>query len=90
MASADAGRIAGGHAWLKHRGEYPEFATEAEFADHIDQVMANPSARKKLSKGRTACWDDHSRTLVIRDPNSPDGGTAFRPTAGKVYFDNMR
>jgi filamentous hemagglutinin len=90
MPSADAQQIANGHAWSNHKGEFPEFSTEAEFAEHIDQIMANPSASKKLARARRAYWDDTTRTVVIRDPNSPDMGTAFRPRDGKAYFDNLK
>jgi len=90
MPSADAQQIAKGHAWSRHGAEFPEFSSEAEFADHIDNVMASPSATKIIAKGRKAFWDDKSKTLVIRDPNSPDLGTAFRPKAGKAYFDNLK
>jgi filamentous hemagglutinin len=90
MPSADAQQIARGHAWSKHRGEFPEFANTTQFADHIDKVMASPSASKNLAKGRTAFWDDTSRTIVIKDPNSPDLGTAFRPLGGRAYFDNLK
>jgi hypothetical protein len=90
MASANAQRIAKGHAWSKHRGEFPEFSTQKAFADHIDDVMTNSSASKTLSKGRKAYWHDKSKTAVITDPASPDFGTAFRPKAGKAYFDNLK
>ena len=90
MPSPDAQRIAKGHAWSKHKGEFPEFSTEAEFAQHIDEIMVNPSASKNLAKGRKAFWDNESKAVVIRDPNSPDLGTAFKPKDGKAYFDNLK
>lgn len=90
MSSSIARRIAKGHAWTSHKAEFPEFANDAEFARHIDAIMTNPSALKKLARGRTAYWDDQSRTVVIHDPKHPDLGTAFRPSAGRAYFDNMR
>jgi hypothetical protein len=90
MLSADAQQIAKGHAWSKHKGEFPEFSTEGEFAQHIDQIMANPSAAKNLTRGRTAFWDEKTQTVVIRDPNSPDLGTAFKPKNDKAYFDNLK
>jgi len=90
MPSADAQQIAKGHAWSKHRGEFPEFSTEAEFAQHIAEIMASPSASKNLAKGRRAFWDDTSKTVVITDPNSPDRGTAFRPKNEKAYYDNLK
>ncbi|WP_353928951.1 RHS repeat-associated core domain-containing protein [Okeanomitos corallinicola TIOX110] len=27
---------------------------------------------------------------LFRNPKAPDGGTAFQPTSGKSYFDNLR
>jgi hypothetical protein len=30
------------------------------------------------------------KTVVIHDPSSPDGGTAFRPTDGKAYFNRLQ
>ncbi len=90
MPSADAQQIAKGHAWSKHKGEFPEFSTEAEFAQHIDGIMTKPSSLKNLSKGRKAFWDDKSKTIVIKDPKSPDLGTAFKPKNGKTYFDNLK
>ena len=53
-------------------------------------LMTNPSASKTLTKGRKAFWDDKSKTVVIRDPNSPDLGTAFKPKDSKAYFDNLK
>ncbi|MCZ2244180.1 septum formation inhibitor Maf, partial [Neisseria meningitidis] len=60
----------------------------ADFARHIENIVANPSESKKLSNGRSAYWDDKSGTVVIRNPKDPDGGTAFRPKIGKQYFDD--
>ena len=90
MPSLDAQQIAKGHAWSKHKGEFPEFSTEGELAQHIDEIMANPSESKNLTKGRQAFWDGMTKTVVIRDPNSPDLGTTFRPKGGKTYFDNLK
>lgn len=90
VPSADAEQIAKGHAWSKHQGEFPEFSTKEEFAQHIDEIMTNPSDSKTLARGRKAFWDDRTKTVVIRDPNSPDLGTAFKPTNGKAYFDNLK
>ncbi|WP_255825840.1 hypothetical protein [Amycolatopsis sp. GM8] len=36
---------------------------------------------------RSAYWKDG--TVVIRNPNAVDGGTAFRPTNGYDYFLNL-
>jgi filamentous hemagglutinin len=91
LSPSSAAAIAKGHAWSNHRHEFPEFATPAEFARHIDSIFSNPQALvRKLARGRQAWWHGASRTVVIHDPNHPDEGTAFRPTGGKSYFDNLR
>ena len=90
MPSQAARQIAKGHAWSKHRGEFPEFSSEEDFAEHVDEVMTSPTDSKNLAKGRTAYWDDKSNTVVIRDPSSPDMGIAFGPKRGKTYFDNLK
>ncbi|MCU7829556.1 MAG: RHS domain-containing protein [Candidatus Thiodiazotropha sp. (ex Myrtea sp. 'scaly one' KF741663)] len=88
-----AQEIAGGHAFEKHvlqRGEFPGFIrTRKQFADHIENVMTNPSATRQLKNGRTAFWDDATGTVVIRNPKAVDGGTAFQPTLGRQYFDDI-
>jgi pyocin large subunit-like protein len=90
MPSADAQQIANGHAWTKHQANFPECGNVDEFVDLVDRIMTNPSATRKLAKGRQAFWEASSNTVVIRDPSSPDLGTAFRPKHGKAYFDNLK
>jgi filamentous hemagglutinin len=85
----EAQAIANGHAFNDHRGEFPEIENREEFAQLIDDIMNNPSEVKPLSNGRTAYWDATSNTLVIKDPGDIDGGTAFRPTERKNYFDRL-
>ncbi|WP_188637337.1 DUF637 domain-containing protein, partial [Halopseudomonas pertucinogena] len=87
--------ISGGHAFEKHviqRGEYKDIGitTRDQFASHIESVVNNPSSFRQLGGGRTAYWDDVSGTVVIRNPKAVDGGTAFRPTNGKAYFEGLR
>jgi len=86
--------IAGGHAFEKHviqRGEFTGLGirTREQFARHIENVVNNPSASRQLSGGRTAFWDDATGTVVIRNPRAADGGTAFRPTLGREYFEDI-
>lgn len=90
--SDDAAKIAGGHAFSKHGKEFASLGirTERQFARHVDNVMANPTATRNLERGRVAFWDQRSGTVVIRDPNSVDGGTAFIPTRGIDYFNGLR
>jgi len=87
--SQEAQAIANGHAWNDHYLEFPEVHSQEEFARLIDGVMNNASEEKQLSNGRTVYWDTQSTTVVIKDPGDVDGGTAFRPTGGKDYFDNL-
>ncbi|HGH7114213.1 TPA: hypothetical protein ACLAXH_001845, partial [Neisseria meningitidis] len=61
----------------------------ADFARHIENIVSHPTNMKELPRGRTAYWDDKTGTIVIRDKNSDDGGTAFRPTSGKKYYDDL-
>lgn len=81
-------RIANGHAFAKHHSEFG-FRTKAEMASHIDRVIANPSYVRKLIRGRTAYWDDATRSVVITDPGSADFGTSFKPDRGRTYFNNL-
>lgn len=82
-AQLSGDEIAGGHAFDKHIGEFPGISTRGEFARTIENVVQDGEMRS-LSGGRTAYWRDG--TVVIRDPGSADGGTAFRPTDGYGYF----
>ncbi|MGN4106089.1 DUF637 domain-containing protein [Burkholderia gladioli] len=89
-----ADEIANGHAFDKHVIDQNEFGgsitTQQQFANQIENILNNPSATKQLSNGRSAYWDDASGMVVIRNPNAVDGGTAFKPTNGKSYFNNLR
>jgi filamentous hemagglutinin len=82
-------RIAAGHAFAKH-GREMGFSTRDEMAAFIDRVIASPSASRSLSRGRQAYWDDGSGTVVICDPATADGGTAFKPDRGRRYFEDLR
>jgi len=85
------GKVANGHAYNLHvidRGEFPEINNRQEFADLIDDIIQRPDENKALTGGRHAYWKDD--TVVITNPRDPDGGTAFRPTRGKAYYDNLR
>jgi filamentous hemagglutinin len=88
-----ARKIADGHSYDKHvikQKEYPGVTSKPQFQKVVQETIDNPSAEKPLKNGRYGWWNDSSGTVVIYDPNSPDGGTAFRPTAGKSYYDNLK
>jgi filamentous hemagglutinin len=76
------------------KGEFKDLGitTRKDFAKHIDDVVARAQGAdvRQLSAGRTAYWDQGSGTVVISDPSAADKGTAFRPTAGRTYFENLK
>lgn len=84
-------QIANGHAYGKHRHEFG-FASREEMAAHIDRVVTStgPPNVKRLEHGRAAYWDTATASVVITDPNTSDGGTAFKPGRGRAYFTNLR
>jgi RHS repeat-associated protein len=84
----EAQRIAHGHAGTKHADEFPDAQGSDELAGRVAEIMRNPTAVKQGARGRTAYWDEASATIVITDPNNPDGGSVFRPTNGREYFDD--
>ena len=88
-----AAQIAAGHAFDKHvvaERQFPGITTRAEFAALLERIIAHPSAARRLSHDRSAYWDEETGTVVITNPHDRDGGTAFRPRAGRAYFDNLR
>jgi hypothetical protein len=68
----------------------PGILTQEQFAHAIQRIMENPSASKQLARGRTAYWDDATSTVVIRDPSTGDGGTAFKPPTSRNYYENLK
>jgi hypothetical protein len=88
-----ADKISSGHAFDKHvvqEAQFPGITSAQQFSSHINGIISNPSDVKTLSRGRTAYWDEQSKTVVISDPKSADGGTAFKPSQGKTYFNNLK
>jgi len=87
-----AEEISGGHAFGKHvltQGEFPGWIrTRAQFQQHVESVLNNPTAVRQLSGGRTAYWHEPTGTVVIRNPRAVDGGTAFQPRDGVRYFND--
>lgn len=92
--SLTAREIAGGHAFGKHvlsQGEFSGFIrTRQQFLKRIESVLNKPTAIKTLKNNRTAYWHQETGTIVIRNPNALDGGTAFQPRNGFTYFQNLK
>ncbi len=88
-ATPVAARIASGHAWGKHGGEYKGTGvdSQAKFQSLVERVLR--TAGVAISGGRYKWWDAVTKTIVIFNPRDNDCGTAFRPTAGKKYYDNQ-
>jgi RHS repeat-associated protein len=84
-----ANRIANGHAFEKHAGEFGA-ETPEELERTIEDVLENATQSRELSNGRTGYYDEDTNTVVIVDPSSPDGGTIFRPSGGEEYFNGLR
>ena len=92
--------IAGGHAFEKHvlgvgNPSGAEFGglgirTRNQFADHIENVINNPTQSGSLRGGREFFYDGGTNTIVIRNPRAADGGTAFRPVDPEAYLKNLR
>jgi RHS repeat-associated protein len=83
-----AGSIAEGHAWRDHRQHFPEAKNPRDLQRIVQRTMDKGEV-KKLDEYRTAYYDRGTNTLVVKDVNHTDGGTAFRPDRGADYFDSM-
>jgi filamentous hemagglutinin len=91
-AATVAGQIAAGHAYDKHvvgERQFPGVASRAAFAALIQGIIEHPTEKRRLSHDRTAYWDAGSGAVVIANPHDRDGGTCFKPRAGRAYFDNL-
>lgn len=82
-----AEQISKGHAFEKHVFASLGIRTRDQLQSLVERIMNNPSASKQLRNGRTAFSDDTTGTIVIRDPKSIDGVTAFRPADERKYFE---
>ncbi len=82
-------KIANGHAFEKH-GRELGFAKKEQMALQIDRLISRSTQVRHLAHGRTAYWDETSGIVIIEDPNTPDGGTAFKPNRGRSYFEGLR
>ena len=88
-----AEELASGHAFGKHvleQGEFPGVRTRAQFASEIEEFLNSPdTVMKNGANGKTYYWNDAKGTFLVRNPHSPEGGTYFRPEAGRAYFEKQ-
>lgn len=96
-ATTIGGRIARGHAFVRHVLEEADLAglgirTREQLGRFVDDIISKSSGTnvRSLSRGRRAFWDDETGAVVIHDPRSVDFGTVFRPRNGRAYFDGLR
>ncbi len=98
--SEEADKISNGHAFDKHvlrRGEFQGdmIRTRPQFAKEIEETMKNYTHSGQLKHGRSWYYNERNNMLVLRNPNSIDGGTAFKvdrdlfPDPFK-YLNNLR
>ncbi|MBO9343120.1 MAG: hypothetical protein J7454_14160 [Roseiflexus sp.] len=87
-------KIAHGHAFEKHKGQFDGVETPEDL-QRITQEIMDSSEPKQLRFGRTAYWSDHYQAVVIVDPSHPDVGTIFKPNPDnydppKSYYDKLK
>jgi hypothetical protein len=83
-----AEEIAAGHAFDKHvvvQGEFSGLGvrTRKQFAQHIEDVVTNPSSVRYYADGRVVYLQESTRTVVFKNPSAE--GTAFRPAEWNDY-----
>ena len=83
-----AKKIASGHAFTKHGGEFGSISRE-EFTTKIRQTIQSPSVIMKLEGDRVLYWKDEWDFIVIANPRDDDGGTAFRSRTGRAYLETV-
>ncbi|MBN9671317.1 hypothetical protein [Roseibium aggregatum] len=94
--------IAHGHAFVKHHAEFvhgtdiaglafplPTIGSAAGFAVFLEGILNAPTADKALANNRHGYWDATTGTVIITNLKPLDCGTAFRPTSGMTYYDNL-
>jgi filamentous hemagglutinin len=89
-----AQEIAGGHGFQKHVLEQSEFAgigirTRQQYAEHIENVLNNPSSIRYTSDGRSFYLQESTGTVVVRNSKAADGGTAFQPKNWGEYISQL-
>ena len=78
------------HSFDKHKDEFPGVETREDFAKELDRVRDSENTISKNFDGnKTAYWDGTTSTLVIINPNSPNGGTMYKPDRGKQDYDQL-
>ncbi len=89
--SSTAKSIARGHADAKHGSEFPGMSVD-DLANHVEGVMKDPLDTKDLNAMRTAYLGRDGTTVVISDPLTADGGTAFNVPATQVdgYWEGLK
>ncbi|MFQ3790426.1 DUF637 domain-containing protein [Halomonas sp. A29] len=93
-AQLAAQEISRGHGFEKHVIQQGEFGglgirTRQQYANHIEDVLHNPSSVRYTVDGRVFYLQESTGTVVVRDPRAPDGGTAFQPENWYSYVSQL-
>jgi filamentous hemagglutinin len=90
----EAARAIAAHAFQEHvieKAEFPGVRSYQDFVAHIENAMLNATDSFTVEEdGRTFYWHGPSQTLVIRAPQEPHGGSAFKPDDGRSYYDRRK
>ena len=84
-----AEEITTGHALGKHLDEFSDMGitTQKDLQNYVETVLNNKAADVRYtSNGKTYYLDHDNKTLVILNPNAPDGSTVFRPNNWQQYI----
>jgi hypothetical protein len=84
-----ARKMSDGHAYRKHAREFRSIRSRDDFEDRVLDTVET-GYRVLLRGDRTAYYDRGTNTLVLLNPDDPDGGTMFKPTGGEDYVDRLR
>jgi hypothetical protein len=80
----DAGRVIARLAFPP-----PTIGSPDDFGRHVQRVLGS-GFNQAIERDRHKYWDPRSGTIVIVDRKSRDCGTAFRPSGGRRYYDNLK
>lgn len=81
------------HSFGKHvlnRGEFAGLGirTKAQFREHVNSVIENPSSIRYYRDGRSAYLQESTGTVVVRNPTGSGQSTAFQPDYWNDYINN--
>lgn len=81
------------HSFYKHVLQQGEFKglgvrTKAQFREHVNNVIENPSGIRYYKDGRSVYLQESTGTIVVRNPTGSGQSTAFQPENWNDYITN--